>query len=430
MLEGVRCLKVSELTERIKYLVWSDLTLQDVWVEGEISNFSPALSGHYYFSLKDEGAVIQCVMWRELASSLPYLPSDGDHVIAHGYVDVYPKKGTYQLYVDALRPVGIGLLYVKLEQLKERLKQEGLFDLSRKRPIPEFPRRIGVVTSPFGAAIRDILRIIERRYPLVEIILSPAQVQGEEAPSSIVEALQLLNAWGQVDLIILARGGGSFEELMPFNDEQVVRAVASSTIPVICGVGHEIDQTLADLAADVRAPTPSAAAEMAVPNREELLQHLRNYRKRLTLAFQSRVREARLKLEWERKALSALSPLARVNQLRQQVDELGERLTQSISSSLAAREKGVEILREKLEALNPLNVLKRGYALVYSRQDKLIKSASQVRPGDKFTVRLWDGSFRGKVIADGKPISPSGPNKQGVFPLFSEDKSQAQGGAT
>lgn len=420
MPEGVRCLKVSELTERIKYLLWSDLSLQDVWVEGEISNFSPALSGHYYFSLKDEEAVIQCVMWRELASSLPYIPSDGDHVIAHGYVDVYPRKGTYQLYVDELKPVGIGLVYIKLEQLKARLSQEGLFDRSRKRPIPKFPKRIGVVTSPFGAAIRDILRIIGRRYPLAEVILSPAQVQGEEAPSSIVEALQLLNSWGQVDLIILARGGGSFEELMAFNDEQVVRAVASSAIPVICGVGHEIDYTLADLAADERAPTPSAAAEMAVPNREELLKHVRSYEERLNLALQNKLREARQKVEWEKKALSAYSPWARINQMRQQVDEFGERLAQSIAGSLTIRRKEVEALREKLEALNPLGVLRRGYALVYSRRGKVIKSASQVRPGESFTVRLWDGSFKGKVIASKEAKIPSSSQKQGVLPLFEE----------
>ncbi len=422
MLEGVRCLKVSELTEHIRYLIWSDFNLQDVWVEGEISNFSPALSGHYYFSLKDEKAVIQCVMWRHLATSLPYIPSDGDHVIAHGYVDIYPPKGTYQLYVDELRPVGVGLIYIKLEQLKVRLSQEGLFDQSRKRPIPMFPKRIGLVTSPYGAAIRDILRVVGRRYPLAEIILSPAQVQGEEAPSSIVEALQLLNAWGQVDLIILARGGGSFEELMAFNDEQVVRAVASSEIPVICGVGHEIDYTLADLAADLRAPTPSAAAEMAVPNREDLLQHIRNCEERLGIALQSRLREARQKLEWEKRAISAHSPAARINQLRQQVDEFGKRLTQAALNASAIRRREVEVLKEKLEALNPLSVLRRGYALVYSRWGKLIKSVSQVRPGDSFTVRLWDGSFGGKVVANKDSEIPSGSQRQGVLPLFGEEK--------
>lgn len=413
MAEAVRCLRVSELTERIRFLINSDFALQDVWVEGEISNFSPALSGNYYFSLKDEKAVIQCMMWKEMASSLPFIPSDGDHVIAHGYVDIYPPKGVYQLYVDELKPVGLGLIYIKLEQLKARLSQEGLFDHSRKRPLPRFPKRIGLVTSPFGAAIRDILRIIGRRYPLAEIILSPAQVQGEEAPISIVEALRLLNAWGQVDLIILARGGGSFEELMPFNDEQVVRAVASSEIPVICGVGHEIDYTLADLAADLRAPTPSAAAEMAVPDQEELREHIRGFARRLELALHNKLQESRQRLEKEKMALAACSPSAKITLWRQQVDEVGMRLSQIVSSSLAIRKSQVETLREKLEALNPLSVLKRGYALVYSRYGKIIKSVNQVHPGDSFTVKLWDGSFKGKVVA-GKLK----PQKQGILPIF------------
>lgn len=421
MPEAVRCLRVSELTERIRLLINSDFTLQDVWVEGEVSNFSPALSGNYYFSLKDEKAVIQCMMWKELASSLPFIPSDGDHVIAHGYVDIYPPKGVYQLYVDEIKPVGIGLIYVRLEQLKARLSQEGLFDQSRKRPLPRFPRRIGLVTSPFGAAIRDILRIIGRRYPLAEVILSPAQVQGEEAPASIVEALGLLNAWGQVDLIILARGGGSFEELMPFNDEQVVRAVASSAIPVVCGIGHEIDYTLADLAADLRAPTPSAAAEMAVPDREELLGHIRSFARSLELALRKKLQESRQKVESEKRALMAYSPLAKIAQRRQQVDELGMRLSKIVFADLAFRKSQVEALREKLEALSPLNVLKRGYALVYSSRGKIVKSVKEVHPGDGFTVRLWDGSFRGKVVAEKEPKPPSGSQKQGFLPIFKSD---------
>jgi len=415
LLEGSRCLKVSELTEHIRLLVSSDYTLQDVWVEGEVSNFSFALSGHCYFSLKDEKAVIQCVMWRELASSLPYIPSDGDHVIAHGYVDIYPPKGTYQLYVDELEPVGVGVLYLQLEQLKARLSQEGLFDQARKRPLPLFPRRIGLVTSPFGAAIKDILRIIGRRYPLAEIILSPALVQGDEAPSSIVEAIQILNSWGQVDLIILARGGGSFEELMPFNDERVVRAVASSEIPVISGIGHEIDYTLADMAADVRAPTPSAAAELAVPDREELFKKIRAFEERIELAFSSKLQEAKQKLEAEKKAFIAYSPSARISHLRQQVDELGERLSRAVLNELNLKKSQTQTLAEKLDALNPLGVLRRGYALIYSSLGDIVKSAFQLQPGDSFTVKLWDGSFKGKVLGQKHSTKPRKPK---ALPLF------------
>ncbi len=395
--QQTRRFTVSQLTGYIKDLIDTDATLRDVWVEGEVSNYSSSAAGHVYFSLKDGEAVLPCVMWRSTARRQTFIPSDGDHVLAHGYVSVYPAGGRYQFYVDTIQPIGLGLLYVELEQLKARLAQEGLFDQARKRPIPPFPSRIGVVTSPFGAAVRDIIRVLGRRFPLAEVVLSPTLVQGEEAPSQIVAALELLHRYGQVDLIILARGGGSFEELMAFNDERVVRAVAASPTPVICGVGHEIDYTLADMAADLRAPTPSAAAELAVPDRGELLHRIRTYRSKLRQAMRSRLEEYRRLLEKEKRALVISSPQMRVNLLRQRVDELTVRLRSAVERIISMRRMNVSAHRERLEALNPWAVLERGYAVVSFPDGPIITSVTQVKADDRIRVRVSDGEFGGRV---------------------------------
>jgi len=248
---------VSQITAYIKELFEADDSLQDLWIEGEVSNCSRPPSGHIYFTLKDPGAEIACVLWRSQAAALEHLPVEGQAVMVHGRASVYEAKGRYQLYVDWLQPVGEGALFLRLQQLKDKLEREGLFAPERKRPLPPFPRQIGVVTSPVGAAIRDILHVLQRRFPLAEVILAPSQVQGEEAPPQIVAALEMLNAHTDVDVIIVARGGGSLEELWAFNDERVARAIFASRVPVVSGVGHETDYTLSDLVADLRAPTPS-----------------------------------------------------------------------------------------------------------------------------------------------------------------------------
>ena len=395
--QATRRFTVSQITHYLKELIDTDATLRDVWVEGEVSNYSSSAAGHMYFSLKDGEALLPCVMWRSQARKLSFIPSDGDHVLAHGYISVYTAGGRYQFYVDAIQPIGLGLLYVELEQLKARLAAEGIFDQARKRPIPPFPSRIGVVTSPFGAAIRDIIRVLGRRFPLAEVILSPTLVQGQEAPSQIVAAMELLNDYGQVDLIILARGGGSFEELMAFNDERVARAVASSAIPVICGVGHEIDYTLADMAADLRAPTPSAAAEMAVPDKEELLRRMRTYRLRLTGAMQAKLEEARRRLEREKRTLAISSPQMRINLLKQRVDELSTRLKSLLESKLEMKRMQVQTQQERLSALSPWAVLKRGYAVVSFPGGPTITSVTQVQTGDHIEIRVSDGQFGGVV---------------------------------
>ena len=256
---------VTQVTRYVKSLLDGDYALQDLWVEGEVSNFKVTASGHAYFTLKDSEASLRCVMWRSDVRRQDMLPQDGQSVLAHGRVSVYEVAGAYQLYVDHLQPVGLGRLYLEFEALKQRLAEEGLFDPAQKRPLPPFPQRVGVVTSPTAAALRDILNVLARRYPLVQVVLSPTLVQGDQAPPQIVTAIQALNDLANIDLIIVARGGGSLEELWAFNDERVARAIAASRVPVISGVGHEVDFTIADFAADVRAPTPSAAAELAVP---------------------------------------------------------------------------------------------------------------------------------------------------------------------
>jgi Exodeoxyribonuclease VII large subunit (EC 3.1.11.6) len=279
----------------------------DVWVEGEVSNFRQVASGHCYFTLKDAGAELRCVMWRDRARGMRALPNNGDSVLAHGRVGVYEQRGDLQLYVDALEPLGLGWLYQEYERLKARLEAEGLFAAERKRPLPRFPRRIGVVTSPDAAALRDILNILSRRYPLAEVVLAPTLVQGEEAPPQIIAALRALNAREDIDVILLARGGGSLEELWAFNDERVARAVAASRIPVVCGVGHETDFSLADFAADRRAPTPSAAAELATPDRAELAQQVRTLRARLVRALEADLARRRGRVQ-EQCGCCAVSP--------------------------------------------------------------------------------------------------------------------------
>ena len=261
---------VRELNAHIRQMFERDVTLQDIWVEGEISGFKQAPSGHYYFAMKDGKVLIDCAMWRSSAQQQPILPKDGDAVLAHGYVAIYEERSKYQFYVDRIRPLGVGDLYRQFELLKQKLAAEGLFDDERKRPLPVFPRKIGVVTSPNAAAFQDVLNVLRRRFPLVEVVLSPTLVQGADAPAQIVRALDRLSRRDDIDVIWVGRGGGSIEDLWAFNDEAVARAIVASRVPVISGVGHETDFTIADFAADLRAPTPSAAAELLTPDISEM----------------------------------------------------------------------------------------------------------------------------------------------------------------
>jgi exodeoxyribonuclease VII large subunit len=392
---------VSQLNGYIRRLFDDDATLRDLWVEGEVSSFSRASSGHCYFTLKDSGAEIRCVMWREIANSQSTLPQHGDQVLAHGSVSVYEPRGAYQLYVDIIRPAGIGDLFRQFELLKAKLEGEGLFDPERKRPLPIWPRRIGVVTSPTAAALQDVLNVLGRRYPLVEVLLSPTLVQGAEAPPQIVAAIEALSARDDVDLVIVTRGGGSLEDLWAFNDEQVARAIVACRHPVISGVGHETDFTIADLSSDVRAPTPSAAAELAVPDRMELAAAVAGLSGRLAELVGAQIGDRRAGLVAYQRALRHLSPLARLREARQRVDDLMDNATSEILHRLVLQRERLSGLTARLESLNPSATLARGYAIVrLDEADEVVSSVAQVTAGDRLSVTVSDGVFGAKVEAD------------------------------
>ncbi len=390
---------VSQLTAHIRRLIADDSALDDLWLEGEVSNFSRASSGHCYFTLKDAGSQIRCVMWRSDASRQDYLPTDGDQVLSHGRVGVYEARGVYQLYVDQIRPAGLGALYQQFERLKARLEAEGLFAPERKRPLPRFPRCIGVVTSPKAAALRDIINVLERRFPLSRVLLSPTLVQGDAAPPQIVEAIRLLNRRPDVDVIIVSRGGGSLEELWAFNDERVARAVAASRIPVICGVGHETDFSLADFAADKRAPTPSAAAELAVPDQAEIHRRMDDWEAALTRALFDTVEERRRRLNGNVQALRHLSPLTQLVQARQQVDDLTDRAEKAVKHELRLRREQLSGVLGRLSSVSPQGTLDRGYAIVRRLDtDTVVHSIGQVTSGDGLDVRVGDGEFQVEAV--------------------------------
>jgi exodeoxyribonuclease VII large subunit len=392
---------VTDLTRYLRQLLEADASLQGVWVQGEISNLSRPSSGHVYFTLKDSGAALRCVMWRNDAARLRFAPQDGMAIEAHGSVSIYEAGGQYQLYADVLRPLGEGALYQEFLRLKALLEAEGLFDPIRKRPIPEFPRRIGIVTSPTGAALRDMLNTLRRRLPLAEVILAPTPVQGDEAPPAIVAALRSLNRVATPDVILLARGGGSIEDLWAFNDERVVHAVVESAAPVITGVGHETDFTLADFAADLRAPTPTAAAELATPITVlDLKANLAEIGRVLVSGTAAIIQRQRESAAWLDSRLRLSSPVRRLQTERQRLDELARRgnAAQAHRLELAAeKQRGLE---SRLLALNPLAVLGRGYAVV-TKGKKVVSSTAQVQAGDALRVRVRDGEFDARVTGSG-----------------------------
>ncbi len=389
---------VSSLTKYVRDLLESDETLQDVWVEGEISNLSRPASGHIYFTLKDAGASLRSVMWKMTAARLTLKLQDGMAVAAHGKIGVYEVSGQYQLYADQIRPVGEGALYQEFLRLKALLEAEGLFDPERKRPIPEFPKRIGIVTSSTGAALRDMLTAIRRRLPLVEVILAPAPVQGDEAPPKLVEAISSLNQLtARPDVILLARGGGSIEDLWAFNDERVVRAVAASDAPIICGVGHETDFTLSDFAADLRAPTPTAAAELATPTAIlDLSATLKSYQANLSSFIISFLDNRKSEIDNLVSGLKFFSPSRRIQSERQRLDELAHRALAAQAHRLALEASQLEGFGKRLEALSPLQVLARGYAVVTRQTDgAIVNKVAQARGGIR--VRVSDGEFDAEV---------------------------------
>lgn len=388
---------VSELISTIKGVVEGSALLSGVTVEGEVSNTIRASSGHWYFTLKDANAQIRCVMWRGVAERQSVNPENGASLIAVGDITIYPQRGEMQIQVSGLRPVGIGDLYARLEQLRLKLTAEGLFDPERKQPLPELPFRIGIVTSQDAAAFQDVLNVLRRRHPLAEVVLAPTLVQGVDAPPQICRAIEALDHSGQIDVLMIVRGGGSIEDLWAFNDERVVRALAACVTPTISGVGHETDTTLVDFAADVRAPTPSAAAEIVSTNAMLLPQIVAQYRTGLDTLILDDIESRRsLTQELVRRTAHA-SPERRIDSERQTVDALTGRLTARLTLRLSLARERTLALGRALDAANPVALLARGYAVVRAADGSTVRSESQVSDGDRLTIQVRDGAFGVRV---------------------------------
>ncbi len=391
MADNGAVLTVSEITRRIKTLLEGGFS--SVTVQGELSNFKQHTSGHLYFTLKDEHSQIACVMWRSRAPSLRFTPEDGTRVVASGRITVYEVRGNYQLDVSVMRPLGVGELQMAFERLKNKLHAEGLFAAERKKPLPPFPERIGIVTSPTGAALQDILNILRRRFPGVTVILSPVRVQGAGAAAEIAAAIDDMNAYGDVDVMIVGRGGGSLEDLWAFNEEIVARAIARSGIPVISAVGHEIDFTIADLVADLRAPTPSAAAELVVKDRRAILDILRNSWYTLEETLQDMLQNRRQSIHHLLSSYSFNRPIDLFRQSSQRLDELKRSFSVSSAHLLSLTQERYGALDRRMAALNPRLALKRGYVIV-RRDGTIIPSSKKLREADQIDMEFHDGHVR------------------------------------
>jgi exodeoxyribonuclease VII large subunit len=392
---------VSEITAYLKELFQIDPVLADIWVRGEASNISRPASGHLYFSLKDADAALRCVCFKQQARYLSYLPDDGDAVLAHGRIGVYEASGQYQLYIDLIQPDGVGLLAAQFERLRMQLELEGLFDEARKRPLPVAPRCIGVVTSASGAVWHDIQTVVARRYPMTTLLLAPASVQGVTAPMEIVRAIGDLQADGRAEVIIVGRGGGSAEDLAAFNDESVVRAIFACRVPVVSAVGHETDITLADLVADVRAPTPSAAAELCTPDSEAVRDDLRAAARALSALMRDDLEQRTSDLDAVLRGLHRVSPTLRAEQLRQKIDDRARSLFALLQRTLLIQRERLAARDVALAALNPAAVLDRGYALVSDAESGALVRSVQGGYADRpLHVRVADGTFA--AVAAGK----------------------------
>ncbi|WP_010274038.1 exodeoxyribonuclease VII large subunit [Paenibacillus senegalensis] len=436
-------ISVRDLTRQIKSTLENEIHLQNIWVRGEISNFTHHSSGHMYFTLKDAHSRVKSIMFSSANQRMSFLPKEGMMVLARGSISIYERDGQYQFYVQQMQPDGIGNLYLAFEQLKKKLEQEGLFAASRKRPIPRFPRTIGVITSPTGAAVRDVLTTLKRRFPGVPILLYPVLVQGKQAAPSIVKAIEVMNRHGEAEVLIVGRGGGSLEELWAFNEEAVARSIVASRIPVISAVGHETDYTIADFVADLRAATPTAAAELAVPHFLELKQQLNQYKARMQRGLFKMLEDSRMRLARLQKSPSLTNPHRHLQQPQQRLDRIKEQLAYRIQSKLSAEKqrlikaernlgahnpkqqaafsrKRVEgssrqliqamktVMKMKrsefssqirhLDSLSPLKIMQRGYSLVYDAEEqRLINSIEQVQPGDLLKVKLTDGKLNCQI---------------------------------
>ncbi len=391
-----RIYTVSQLTREIKTILES--AFPPVWIEGEISNFKKHSSGHMYFVLKDENSQIPAVMWRSWNERLFFTPQNGMKVLAQGNITVYEKRGSYQFEALQIQPAGIGELQMAFEQLKIKLQEEGLFSERFKKPIPQFPETIGIVTSPTGAAIRDMISIFKRRYPGVQLILAPVRVQGEGAAQEISQAIKDFNLYGKVDLLIIGRGGGSLEDLWPFNEEIVARSIHESEIPIISAVGHEIDFCIADFVADTRASTPSSAAELAVPNREELMEFVKDSLLKIYRSVSTIIAQKREKVQTLEKSYALKRPSDIIKQYQQRVDDLARNLEVHFSHKLNTNRNHILSLQKQIISLSPQSILKRGYSICFRKKDgKLIKLAKELKPGEQIDIQFLKGQVDGII---------------------------------
>ena len=388
---------VGQINRYIRNLLENDFILSSLLVKGEISNFKAHSSGHLYFTLKDASGALSCVMFRQDAAGLPFEPENGMQVVVYGHISLYEKTGQYQLYAGFMEPLGIGALQVAFEQLKEKLAAEGLFDGDFKREIPKNPSCIAVITSPTGAAVRDILQIVKRRDPNVKAAIFPTLVQGEQAAADIVRSLKLVNEWGKADVIILGRGGGSMEDLWCFNDENVARAVFASEIPVISAVGHETDFTITDFVADMRAPTPSAAAELATTPLAERREAFHRLELRLERDVSALLTSCRRRLDLLKSRPVMERPLERIYRTMMDVEETQQRLDKEMTNRLMQRAERWQYLTNRLEAASPLAVMSRGYVMAVTSSGNLLTSAKQAEVGDRVTLHLQDGKIETNI---------------------------------
>ena len=391
-------LSITQLNEYIRGRIESDALLNQVAVRGEISNYKLYPSGHHYFTLKDESSALKCVMFKGNALRLRFRPENGMKIIAMGKVSVYPRDGAYQLYCTAMAMDGIGDLYAAFEQLKKKLEAQGLFDSAHKKPLPRFPKTIGIVTSSAGAAIHDMLRILKKRYPLSSVRLLPVRVQGAEAPGEIAAAIRYANYYRLADLLIVGRGGGSIEDLWAFNDERVAYAIYESEIPVISAVGHEPDVTISDFVADLRAATPSNAAELAVPDQDALRQHLDSMIVAMGASLNRQLKAAQLHLDVLSKSPALQSPDGYLQQRERELQLLMNRLVSAQNQNITGKKQQYIAAVSKLDAMSPLKVLARGYAMTQKQNGEVVRSVEQVELGERISVSLSDGKLSATVI--------------------------------
>ena len=390
-------LTVTETNELIRDLIENSNVLNNIYIKGEISNFVNHRTGHFYFTVKDDGSVLRAVMFKAGASKLKFLPENGMKVILHGRISLYVKDGQYQIYCDDIEPDGVGSLFIAFEQLKTRLEAEGLFDAKYKKPLPKVPLRIGIITSPTGAAIRDMINVITRRFRMAKIVLFPALVQGENAPQQLISGIKFFNSKKNADVIIIGRGGGSFEELWAFNDENLARTIFASEIPVISAVGHETDFTICDFVSDLRAPTPSAAAELAVPDTSDLKKQLSNVEKKIESQLINKINYHREQINNYANKNAFKNPGNVIDDKRMNLLHIEKNLLTQMKIIMDNKKAAFALNSSKLEILNPLSIITRGYSVAYNKNGGIVKSVREIAPGDSISVKLKDGEVEANI---------------------------------